>query len=125
MESSAVRFEIYQQGGEYWFRLVDRDDESLMFSGAHTCPEACLEVVAELKAIGRTSARYRIRTSPAGTQYFTVHGVLGDVLATSRLYPTRRERDAAEHHVREVVSDASVLLLRDTFAGSGPRRVAM
>jgi len=120
-----LRFEVYRHGGEFWFRLVGGDGELLLFSGPQTCLDACLEVVAELKAIGRTSARYRIRTSPAGTEYFTIHGVLGDVLATSRLYQSRRERDVAEHFLREHVVDAPVDLLRETFERSGRAAKAM
>jgi hypothetical protein len=108
MAARGLRFEVYRHGGEFWFRLVGRDGAPLLFSGPQACLAGCLEVVAEIKAVGHTSARYRIRTSPAGTEYFTIHGVLGDVLATSRLYQSRRKRDAAEHFLREHVVDAPV-----------------
>lgn len=124
MGAGVLRFEVYGHGGEVWFRLVDADGHVLLFSGAQSCVEACLEVVAELKTIGRNSARYRIRTSPAGTEYFTVHGVLGDVLATSRLYGIRRDRDTAEQFVREHVCDAPVAVLQATLPKATARVVA-
>ena len=51
MGAVALRFEVYRHGGEFWFRLVGGDGELLLFSGPQTCLDACLEVVAELKAI--------------------------------------------------------------------------
>ncbi len=113
---STVRFEVYERGGDTWFRLIGRNREVLLYSGPQPDLATCLERVAELKAATQGGAFFRTRRSPGGAYYFTIEAS-DAILATGHLYRARRERDVKLTVVRECLCDAPVNL-RGTSAAA-------
>lgn len=106
---TTVRFEVYEQGGDTWFRLVGRNRELLLYSGPQPDLPTCLERIGELKAATNKGAFFRTRRSRGGSHYFTIE-VAEAILATGHLYRARRERDVKMTVVRERLSDAPVMM---------------
>ena len=104
---STVRFEVYERGGDTWFRLIGRNREVLLYSGPEPDLQTCLERIAELKACASGGAFFRTRRSPGGAYYFTIEAS-DAILATGHLYRARRERDVKLTVVRECLADAPV-----------------
>lgn len=103
-----VRFEVYELGDDYWFRMTDGDG-ALLFSGPQDDLADCLERIAELKGYCREGAWFRARRSPGGAHYFTIE-VGPEILATSSLYAERRDRDVRMAYVRTQLVDAPVVM---------------
>jgi hypothetical protein len=106
---ATVRFEVYEQGGDTWFRLVGRNREMLMYSGPQPDLSTCLERIGELKAATNKGAFFRTRRSRGGAYYFTIE-VADGILATGHLYRARRERDVKMTVVRERLAEAPVIM---------------
>jgi hypothetical protein len=106
---TTVRFEVYEQGGDTWFRLVGRNREMLMYSGPQPDLPTCLERIGELKAATNKGAFFRTRRSRGGAYYFTIEVAEG-ILATGHLYRARRERDVKMTVVRERLAEAPVMM---------------
>lgn len=104
---STVRFEVYERGGDTWFRLIGRNREVLLYSGPQPDLATCLGRIGELKDATRGGAFFRTRRSPGGAYYFTIEAA-DAILATGHLYKARRERDVKLTVVREVLCDAPV-----------------
>jgi len=108
-EVTTVRFEVYEQGGDTWFRLVGRNREMLLYSGPQPDLRTCLERIGELKAATSKGAFFRTRGSRGGAHYFTIE-VADGILATGHLYRARRERDVKMTVVRERIGEAPVMM---------------
>lgn len=106
---TTVRFEVYEQGGDTWFRLVGRNRELLLYSGPQPDLQTCLERIGELKNANQKGAFFRTRRSRGGAYYFTIE-VADAILATGHLYRARRERDVKLTVVRERIGDAPVMM---------------
>jgi hypothetical protein len=106
---TTVRFEVYVQGGDTWFRLVGQGRELLLYSGPQPDLPTCLERVAELKALMARGAFFRTRHTRGGQYYFTIE-VADAILATGHPYRARRERDVKMTVVRECLADAPVVM---------------
>lgn len=106
---TGVRFEVYELGDDYWFRMTGRENEALVFSGPQEDLAGCLERISELKTHCHEGAWFRARRSPGGAHYFTIE-VGPDILATSNLYRERRERDVRMAFVRVQLVDAPVVM---------------
>jgi hypothetical protein len=106
---TAVRFEVYELGDDYWFRLNGQECGALLFSGPQDDLAECLERLTELKTHCHEGAWFRARLSPGGAHYFTIE-VGAEILATSNLYRERRERDVRMAFVRAQLVDAPVVM---------------
>jgi hypothetical protein len=108
---SAGRFEVYDTGDGFCFRLFGVDGAPVLTGGPLPDARTCVDRVVEIKDLSESRSSYREHDGTRGFAFVVSHAD-GRTLATSAAYGTALERDMAMTTVRLVAMSAPIIVHR-------------
>ena len=115
IEVSAGRFEVYDTGDGYGFRLFGVDGAPVLTGGPLADVRTCVDVVVQVKDLSESKANYRERDGARGFAFVVVDAD-GHALATSEAYGTALERDMAMTTARLLAIACPIIVRRASAA---------
>jgi hypothetical protein len=110
---SAGRFEVYDTGDGFSFRLFGVDGSFVLTGGPLPDARTCVDRVVEIKDLSESRSSYRGHDGSRGFAFVVVH-VDGRTLATSEAYGTPLERDMAMTTARLLAMSAPIIVHRSS-----------
>ena len=108
---TAGRFDVYDTGDGFCFRLFGVDGSTILSGGPLPDARTCVDSVVEIKDRSESRASYRGQDGDRGFAFVVTHDD-GRILATSEAYGTALERDMAMTTARLLAMSAPIIVHR-------------
>lgn len=108
----SAKFEIYMDKiGDYRFRLVAANGETILVSESYTAKAGCANGVLSVKTNAINDGRYERKETVSGNFMFNLKSSNGQVIGTSEVYETSIARDKGIDSVKKSALNAHTVVL--------------
>lgn len=104
------KFQIYQSGKVYRFRLLSKNGRKILVGEAYTTKQNCLKGVKSVQENSLDDNCFEKKRSSNGKYYFVLKATNGEIIGASQMYSTVSGRNAG---IRFVKTNASISLIED------------
>jgi len=108
MSVSNPKFQIYNSGSEYRYRLRARNGEIILHGEGYSSKQGCLNGVASVKSNAPHDSRYDRRVATNGQFYFVLKAANGEIIGNSELYTTESARENGIESVKKNAPEAPI-----------------
>lgn len=109
---SEIRFPKFQQytgkDGQHYFRLKASNGETILASEGYKSKAACENGIQSVRTNAPNDARFLLKTAKNGQFYFVLRAANNQVIGTSEMYTTEKNRQTGIDAVKSDAPSAAV-----------------
>jgi len=102
------KFELYNSGFHYRYRLKAVNGEIILSGEAYTSKQSCLKGIEAVKTNSPFDIRYMRLVGKDNSPYFNLKAANGEIIGTSEMYSSSGARDNGIESVKKTAPQAPV-----------------
>ncbi len=102
------KFQIYQSGNEYRFRLLSRNGRRILAGEAYTTKQNCLKGIYSVQKNAQEDKCFEKKKSSNGKFYFVLKAANGEIIGSSQMYASNSGRNTGICMLKTNVFEAIV-----------------